>query len=129
MVSQLKDVNEVSEGQRAYETLIDYTNIYQGKFSSDNEYKPESWGFVKDGYLNIIPSIMRKIAKDENFSVKAFCSWADQKKLLKRNDKSQNKIRIGNQTVRFYSIKIVQDADEKGDTAFREVEQEEIPFD
>jgi hypothetical protein len=129
MVSQLKDVNEVSEGQRAYDTLIDYTNIYQGKFSSDNEYKPESWGFVKDGYLNIIPSIMRKIAKDENFSVKAFCSWADQKKLLKRNDKSQNKIRIGNQTVRFYSIKIVQDADEKGDTAFREVEQEEIPFD
>ena len=129
MVRQLKDVNEVSEGQRAYDTLIDYTNIYQGKFSSDNNFKPESWGFVKDGYLNIIPSILKKIAKDENFSVKAFCSWADQKKLLKRNDKSQNKIRIGSQTMRFYSIKISQDADEQGDTEFSDADMEELPFD
>jgi hypothetical protein len=131
MVSQLKDVNEVSEGQRAYETLIDYTNIYQGKFSSDNEYKPESWGFVKDGYLNIIPSIMRKIAKDENFSVKAFCSWADQKGLLDCNNKGKNQkvVRVGNDTKRFYSIKIVQEADKQDDPEFKDNAQEEIPFD
>jgi hypothetical protein len=131
MVSQLKDVNEVSEGQRAYETLIDYTNIYQGKFSSDNEYKPESWGFVKDGYLNIIPSIMRKIAKDENFSVKAFCSWADQKGLLDCNNKGKNQkvVRVGNDTKRFYSIKIVQEADKQDDPEFKDSAQEEIPFD
>jgi hypothetical protein len=129
MVANLKDVNDVSEGKRAYETLIDYTNIYPGKFSSDNNFKPESWGFVKDGYLNIIPSIMRKIAKEENFSVKAFCSWALNNKLLRRNDKNQNKVRVGESNIRVYSIKIAQDADKQGDSGFVKASDGELPFD
>lgn len=129
MVANLKDVNDVSEGKRAYETLIDYTNIYPGKFSSDNNFKPESWGFVKDGYLNIIPSIMRKIAKEENFSVKAFCSWALNNKLLRRNDKNQNKVRVGESNIRVYSIKIAQDADKQDDSGFVKAPNGELPFD
>lgn len=131
MVSQLKDVNEVSEGLRAYETIMDYAEIYAAKFSSDNQFKPESWGFVKDGYIHIIPTTFKNIAKNENFSVKAFCTWAKQKKLLEANNKNQNIVRIGDKTCRFYSIKMgynkenAENADE-----FRDANGfDELPFD
>jgi len=131
MVSQLKDVNDVSEGLRAYETIMDYAEMYAAKFSSDNQFKPESWGFVKDGYIHIIPTTFKNIAKNENFSVKAFCTWAKQKKLLEANNKNQNIVRIGDKTCRFYSIKMgynkenAENADE-----FRDANSfDELPFD
>jgi hypothetical protein len=135
MVANLKDVNDVSEGQRAYDTLIDYTNVYQARFSSDNDFKPESWGFVKDDCLNIIPSIMRKIAKEENFSVRAFCSWAKSKNLItSNNDKFQNIVRTKSGTKRFYTIKIISEEEQAeneantGTDGFVDAVQEEIPF-
>lgn len=135
MVANLKDVNDVSEGQRAYDTLIDYTNVYQAKFSSDSDFKPESWGFVKDDCLNIIPSIMRKIAKEENFSVRAFCSWAKNKNLItSNNDKFQNIVRTKSGTKRFYTIKIISEEEQAenevdtGTDGFVDAVQEEIPF-
>lgn len=125
MVANLKDVNDVSEGQRAYDTIIDYSKVNKTKFDGTaNEY----WGFIKDGYINIIPSVLRQISMKENFSIKAFCSWALSKKLLRRNDKNQNKIRIGDTTTRFYTIKIEQNADEQGDSEFVDANEAEVPF-
>lgn len=127
MVRQLKDVEEVSEGKRAFEAIIDYTNMYKGKFV-DNDFAPESWGFIKDGYVNIIPSAMRKISLDQNFSVKAFCSWAKENNVLKGNVKNQNVIRTGKGLQRFYTIKMELE-EEISDLEESKADQLEIPFD
>jgi hypothetical protein len=125
MVRQLKDVEDVSEGKRAYETILDYSAMYRSKFS-DAEFVPESWGFVKDGYINIIPAAMRRIAQEQNFSVKAFCAWAKENKVLRTNNsKSQSVMRINGSVQRFYSIKqeLVEEVSDF------ETSEEEIPFD
>ena len=126
MVQNLKDVNEVSEGQRAYDTIWDYVEMYKGKFTdTPNEFSPESWGYISDGYVNLIPSALRSISTKENFSIKAFCSWARAKNILRANHDNRYTIRIGNQTRNYYSIK---------DTIIEEISDfkpvdEEIPFD
>lgn len=135
MVSQLKDVNSVSEGLRGYQAIMDYSEIYAAKFGSKTEFKPESWGYVEDGYLYVIPTIMRNIAQQQNFSVKAFCSWARNKHLLRANVDNQNMVKINNHSKRFYTIKmyyeeissetpINTDKDE-----FQDVGNTELPFD
>jgi len=127
MVSQLKDVDEVSEGQRAYQAIIDTYNRYSFKFEESNV--GESWGFVKDGYVNILPIVIRnEIAAKENFSIKAFCSWAAKNKLLKtNNDKYQNVIKFNGKFSRFYTIKLPLDDEE---TEFHSGENDpELPFD
>lgn len=130
MVRQLKDVNEVSEGRRAYDTIIDYMNMYQAKFCDNpNTFNPESWGFIKDGYLNINPAAMNKIAKAENFSVKAFCSWAKGKNVLRtNNDRNQNVIRMNGAPKRFYSVKL-ELTEEVSEEEWENSDGEELPFD
>lgn len=126
MVKNLKDVNEVSEGQRAYDAIWDYVMMFKGRFNdTPNEYNPESWGFIKDGYVNLIPTALRSIANKENFSIKAFCSWANAKGVLRTNNKNLFKVRIGDKTQNFYSIKdtVVEEI-----TGFQPI-NEEIPFD
>ena len=135
MVAQLKDVNEVSEGMRAYKVILDYVEIYAGKFSDKNDFKPESWGYVKDNYLYIVPTILSKIAKDENFSVKAFCSWMKAKDILDTNDeKYQKVVRLSGKAKRFYVIKLDYDTEtvekqENAEDGFVDAIQEELPFD
>lgn len=104
MVSQLKDVEDVSEGKRAYEALIDF--VFTNKTRFPNELPTyEAWGYVKDGYINIIPSVLKKLGMEQNFSVKAFCAWAKEKRILRTNDKYQYKVKIQGTFYRFYSIK------------------------
>lgn len=135
MVSMLKDVNEVSEGLRAYNTIMDYVGMYAAKFASKSEYKPESWGYEEDGYLNISPLALKNISKEENFSIKAFCSWAKSKNLLRsNNDRNQNIIAIGGNSRRFYTIKLnyidkPAESSINTDDGFIEANQEELPFD
>lgn len=126
MVKNLKDVNEVSEGSRAYDAIFDYVYMYRGKFADTvNEFSLEKWGYIEDGYLNIIPTALRNIATKENFSVKAFCSWATSKNVLRTNYKSLLKVRLGTKTQNFYSIKdsITEEFADFVDAS------EEIPFD
>ena len=126
MVKNLKDVNEVSEGQRAYEAIWDHVSINQGKFTDNpNGVSPENWGFIKDGYVNIIPAALRSIAVKENFSIKAFCSWARAQNVLRANHDNRYTVRIGDKFRNYYSIK---------DTIIEEIPEfqpidEEIPFD
>ena len=136
MVGQLKDIREVSEGYRAYNVVMDYVEVYQAKFSDKTDYKPESWGYEEDGYINIVPMEMNRIAKEQNFSVKMLCAWAKEKGLLKsNNDKNQNVIFLKGVSKRFYTIKIGYDetfAENRTNTGlegFSEVENLELPFD
>ena len=126
MVHNLKDVNEVSEGQRAYDTIWDYVEMNKGKFTdSANDFSIENWGFIRDGYVNIIPAALKGIALKENFSIKAFCSWARAKNVLRANHDNRYTVRIGDKFRNYYSIKdtIIEEV-----TDFKPAE-EEIPFD
>lgn len=130
MVSQLKDVNEVSEGRRAYDTLMDYMTMYQAKFTDDlTKFVPELWGVIKDNYLYMLPTAMKKIASNEGFSVKAFCTWAKNQRLLQtNNDKNQVVLRINGTTKRFYAIKTVME-EEISESEWKSAEGNELPFD
>lgn len=125
LVAQLKDVDEVSENERAYQSIIDTVSINRQKFDPDENYKGEIWGFIKDGYVNIVPLIFRRIAESENYSVKGVCEWAKENNLLKCNDKNQNKIRVGNAVRRFYTIKLPEEIEEP----FHDADENELPFD
>lgn len=127
MVRQLKDVEDVSEGKRAYEAILDYTNVYRSKFQ-ESDYSPENWGFIKDGYINITPLILKKIATEQNFSVKAFCSWANENHLLRANSKNQNVLKVNDNFQRFYTIKQDFCVDVNESVNFEDC-QEPIPFD
>lgn len=128
MVSQLKDVNEVSEGQRAYDTLKDFVLANKSMFPNEmSNYN--AWGFVKDGYINILPMVFKKLAGEQNFSTKAFCSWAEAHKVLKCNNKKQNVIKVNGSSTRFYSVKLDQDEELQGDEDFKDASENELPFD
>lgn len=127
MVSQLKDVEDVSEGKRAYEAILDYANVYRSKFQ-ESDYSPENWGFIKDGYINITPLILKKIAAEQNFSIKAFCSWANENHLLRANSKNQNVLKVNDIFQRFYTIKQDFCVDVNESVNFEDC-KEPIPFD
>lgn len=136
LVSELKDQNAISEGLRGYKAVMDCFEIYTSKFSSKNEFKQESWGYEEDGYLNIVPKILNNIAREENFSVKAFCSWLKTKNLIRtNNDKFQNVIRVDGHSKRFYTIKLDYDENEPQSSTntdtdgFVNVSDGELPFD
>ena len=135
MVAQLKDVNEVSEGKRAYESILDLVIVNKSKFPTDlPDY--DAWGFEKDGYVNILPTILKKWAIEQNFSHKAFVSWAFNKQLLDENtDGHQKNIKIKGKSTRFYSIKlktdekIAENGSNTGENGFTDAIQGELPFD
>ena len=122
------DINEVSEGLRAYNAIMDYVKMNSGRFVEVNN-NGEYWGFIKDGYVNIIPTVLKNIASRENFSTKGFCEWADDKKLLKHNSKNQNVVRIGDSSNRFYTVKMGYTVEPEPEAEFEEAIQEELPFD
>lgn len=105
MVGQLKDVEDVSEGRRAFDAILDF--VFTNKSRFPNELPSyEAWGYVRDGYINIVPSVLKKLAIEQNFSVKAFCSWAKEHAMLKTNNgKNQNIIKVNGRQQKFYSIK------------------------
>jgi hypothetical protein len=128
LVAQLKDVDEVSENERAYQAIIDTVSVNSQKFDPDENYKGEVWGFIKDGYVNIVPLIFRRMAESENYSVKGVCEWLKENNLLKHNDKNQNKVRVGTITRRYYTIKLPSE-DDTEEEQFHKADDQELPFD
>ena len=129
MVSQLKDVNEVSEGRRAYDALKDHVIANKNMFPVEMPLNGSAWGFVRDGFINILPTIFKKLATEQNFSTKAFCSWAMSHKLLKCNSKLQNVVKINGSPVRFYTIKLDYDEYQQEVEGFVDANENELPFD
>lgn len=126
MVSQLKDVDEVSEGQRAYDAIIQTVQMNPTRF--DEAVPGEHWGFINGNQVNISPLVVKSIAKSENFSVKAFCSWAKKKRLLfSNNDRNQNVIYRDKKAYRYYTIALPVQEDKAEE--FHESDMNELPFD
>lgn len=127
-VKQLKSTEEINDSVRAYEFILDFTERNKTKFDETSDNKGEVWGFYKDGYVNINPTVMKNIAKEGNFSVKAFTSWAQSNGILKSNNKKlQNVIKANGTSKRYYSLALPSDLD-TDDDGFIAVTQEEIPF-
>lgn len=109
-VRQLKGNEEVSENQRAYDSIMDDIMIHYLKFEpKDGEYVGEYWGFVDGAYVYIIPSAFKSMSERYDFSGKAFLQWAKANGLLLHDkEKNQKTARspIGNNSQKFYALKL-----------------------
>lgn len=87
-VSQLKDVEMVSENQRAYDDLVDAVLENKGThFNKD--VRTEQWGFIDEyKYVWLIPSAYRQIAAIKGFSTTALANWAVKQNVLKHNNEN-----------------------------------------
>lgn len=128
MVSQLKDTNEVSEGQRAYTAIVDATVRYKFKFVESDT--TESWGIIKKGYVYILTTAFNDLALKNNFSTKAFCSWAKSQGLLEvGKDKKNAKVcKVNGSSQRCYCIKLPVPEEEQQDFTPAD-DENELPFD
>lgn len=110
-IRQLKGKDDVSENQRAYESIMDDVSIHVNNFNPDDDgnYKGEFWGGIKDGYVYIVPAAFERMADRYNFSSKAFLDWAKNHDML-LHDKGKNqktaKLPPGTGARKFYAIRI-----------------------
>ena len=116
-MKQLKGKDDVSENQRAYESIMDDVSIHVNNFNPDDSgnYRGEFWGGIKNGYVYIIPAIFDQMASRYNFSSKAFLQWAKQNELLlydKNKNQKTERIPTGSTGRKFYAIKIKEDTSE-----------------
>ncbi len=132
-VAALKNEEEVSEMDRAYNHLIDAVQIYRNRFepAESGEYRGEIWGcFPRGGKtVAIVPSAFEKIGEMYNFSPFQFAKWAKEENILEyESGKLQKKVTIPGtgKKVRCYVFKIEDDHEEE---EFIDGKQEEIPFD
>lgn len=139
-VRQLKSKDDVSENQRAYESIMDDVNIHVNNFNPDDNgnYRGEFWGGFKNGYVYIIPAVFNQIAERYNFSAAAFLRWAKEKGILKCNGEKSHELQkteripAGTKTAkRFYAVKMRnEDAENSDESKFEKVnKQTKLPFD
>lgn len=131
-VDLLKNKGEISEHERAYEFIMSEVAININKFKPDDagNYKGEVWGFIHEEYVNIATNVFNKMAKDGNFSSRAFCSWADRQGIIEHDkDRWTKKRRMGDVTNNYYSLKMESYRNAKdGFLQITEKEQEMLPF-
>lgn len=85
-VRQLKNCEEVSEHQRAYDTLMDV--VRQNRLTRfDPTIVTEQWGWVVDNknMLYVYSSALTDIGRKHDFDSKSLATWAKRKGLLVHN--------------------------------------------
>lgn len=145
-VSQLKSKEDVSENQRAYDSIMDDVMIHTSNFCPDarGEYRGEIWGGFKDRYVYINPTVFNSMADRYGFSLKAFVLWAEENGLLLHDKgKHQKTARIPKDanSMKYYALKVrgeedpgntdkkMSDNSDRNKEFMRVDEQMEIPFD
>ena len=135
-VSMLKNEEDVSEMERAYEhfkdEIISHPAMFNAAAYNDPDENPrEFWGKWQeyDGkeYIVIIPSRLDDIAQKCNFSSKQFLSWLDSRGMLQREGKHLKKlVRFGTSLrYRCYCIRFLDNDKAPDDPA----EVTDLPFD
>ena len=96
---QIKDIEpfltskiDVSANDRAYDWLLDFVAINQGKFS--NPDSPEIWGVTDGDIAYIIKSIFDEKMIDAGFNPTSFLSWAARCGKIERGEKLTKMKRI-----------------------------------
>ena len=115
-VSLLKDRNEVSENDRAYEFIMSEVAINISKFRPEinGEYKGEVWGCFEKDYVVILSNAFNRICERGNFSGRAFLSWASKNNLLDGNGgKNTKPKRINGSLSRCVFIKLPEDEEKQ----------------
>lgn len=127
----LKNKNDVSEGIRAYNYLIETvgSNSFRFMEQEDEDYpnRYEQWGkYIGDDRVAIIGKFFDKIITDAGSQPKAFLSWADSKKLIDKDSKGNYKkvIKFEGDPIRCVVIK----RDWGMDDDFEDVPPDDLPF-
>lgn len=129
----LKNKNDVSEGIRAYNYLIETVGSNSFRFIEleDEEYpnRYEQWGkYIGDSKVAIIGRFFDKIITDAGSQPKSFLSWADSKKLIEKDSKGNFKkvIKFDGDPIRCVVIRRDWGMD---DDEFEDVPPDDLPFD
>ena len=129
----LKNKNDVSEGIRAYNYLIETVGSNSFRFieQEDEEYpnRYEQWGkYIGDDHVAIIGRFFDKIISDAGSQPKSFLSWADSKKLIEKDSKGNFKkvIKFDGDPIRCVVIRRDWGMDEDD---FEDVPPDDLPFD
>ena len=130
--------DDVSEGQRCYEYIIEQLAIHHGHFTKDEDTKAadniDVWGFYKgDETAVIFVSAFEKLIRDGGFQPKTFYGWAKTKELIKCDKKKYKKlVRWSNKRVYAIFLKLPSDLNVDPETGFVTVDDEslsDLPFD
>lgn len=141
-IDLLKNKNEVSENERAYEFIKSEIAINMAKFVPSDPvhgtYKGDIWGCLDGGYAYIIGNIFEQMCKRGNFSSKSFLSWAKKRDLLDCSDgRLKKQKRIGSAKPYCVCLKYPDSVDDEDSTlepdenGFVEVTEQmqaELPF-
>lgn len=73
LFSLIKDTNQISDMDRAYEFIIGEVDIYARRFRPDGD---QNWGRIVDDYILINPNTFSGFAERGNFNKKMFMEWA-----------------------------------------------------
>lgn len=130
LTKHLKSQEQTSDGQRAYQEIIDFISANKSRFintTSLNDtptHNLEIYGFLENNngtnYVHFIPAMFKKMMAEHNRNVKAFCRWADNKGVLVSRDGNQHIKTILNKTRRVYTI-ILEDVKEPEEEALTEL--------
>lgn len=127
----LKNKNDVSEGIRAYNYLIETVGSNSFRFvEQDDEDYPnryERWGkYIGDDKVAIISRFFDKIITEAGSQPRSFLSWADSKGLVEKDNKGCFKKPISYEGDKIRSVVIKRDWGMDDD--FDEVLSDELPF-
>jgi putative DNA primase/helicase len=139
-VDLLKNKNEVSENERAYEFIQSEVTINISKFKPSDPihdtYKGEVWGRIEDEYTIIISNVFEQMCKRGNFSSRSFLSWAKKRNLLDHEEKRNTKRKsIQGTNTHCVCIKLptnqeilAEETNDDGFISLDNVDQEKLPF-
>lgn len=128
----LKNKNEVSEHERAYEYLMNTIMANSFRFADNSESGVgdiEQWGFWKDSNTVVINgNQFDLILAKGNFQSRAFLSWCKKKKVIECDTKGQCKkvIKYKGKSIRAVILKSDYGAE---NADFMGVDDMELPFD
>lgn len=121
----LMDYQEISDGQRCYEMIMDAAAANPFRFDSDDdEPKTEQWGIINDGYIKFIPSMLSRLCDKSGFKFDSFKKWALGKGYLipDSNGKLTRSTRFHGKTKRLVWIRVAEEDDHS-------IDWEKVDFD